>query len=306
MEYSDEQILEMIHGLDKEKQSAFLYRLSCEVEEDRPRSIDEWDRIFNDEKTERDVKDLILRSACRFYTRIRMASHYVQSFETLRPCNEGQPWFDRKQKEKWAPYLPETARRLGLSEESVLDICCLFYCYFIPMAAEHLNVSMGELGEQIINALRDTYINDQAVHFNGEKNYEKALFQLSAVKDLAKLYMLQRMKNRCSIFTLYDYTGYAKAYWRELLSKSDIPEAKRKRMIYGVWDELTPEIKQEELMHSRHCTYEAEARKDAVLSAFSDLEQGKDYSFVMEKNGITFDEVRAIDCFVKKDGGGNK
>ncbi len=40
MEYSDEQILEMIHGLDKEKKFDFLYRLSCEVEEERLRSID--------------------------------------------------------------------------------------------------------------------------------------------------------------------------------------------------------------------------------------------------------------------------
>ncbi len=300
MEYSDDRIIQLVHEMKPDKRDKLLQRLVRENEAAKERSIDEWNAILNDKHLYgSDIRRDIRWGISRYLLRIRMVTYYIHSFELMRLPDRsfGSLWRIEEDDERWAPYLEEVAECLYLSEESVLDLCCLFYSYFIPLAEKDLKLSVENLDKDYWDQKYD----DKSAR-------ERVLKQMSAVKDLAKLYMLQRLDNRhpfnlpyINESSIHRTKDEEKPFWREMIAIHLPSEAKRKRMVYGPWSTLSIDSRRYELKYSMKCNSEAMDRKEVVLKAYSLLEQNESYHSIMEQTGISFDEVKALDCFVIKE-----
>ncbi len=303
MEYSDDRILQLVHEMEPDKREKLLQRLVRENEADKERSIDEWNAILNDKHLYgSDIRRDISWGISRYLLRIRMVTYYIHSIGLMRLPDRSfrSLWRIEEDDERWAPYLEEVAEYLYLAEECVLDLCCLFYAYFIPLAEKDLKLSLEDLNKDYWDYWKQNYDDESA--------RERILRQMSAVKDLAKLYMLQRLDNRRPFNEPYfiDRSYFhrtkdeEKEFWRELIAIYLPSETKRERMVYGPWKTLSTEWR-EELKFSMRCNKEAMDRKEMVLKAYSLLEQNESYHSIMEQTGISFEEVKALDCFVIKE-----
>ncbi|MBR1855062.1 MAG: hypothetical protein IJ794_18305 [Lachnospiraceae bacterium] len=227
-----------------------------------------------------------------FIARVAMAMFYVQTFEVRRMRDRGFWGFGDSREERaknWAPYLEEVAEKLSLSEDAVRDIGCLFHFYFIPKAEQYRGQTVVECRQRMReNVAGQTW----------QESLKASAYEISRIKDLAKLYMTQRFWSR----TKGEYCkswGEWKAFWRKILASEEMNEVKRSRMIHCPRDQFAG--LEREIVYSAD-TWELEDRKEAVLSAYAKLcEQRADtparYEEIGRETGLTGEEVLVLDCF---------
>lgn len=150
-----------------------------------------------------------------YKAKVMMAMYYVQIFG----ISKGGKSYNSSERriEKLMPTLEEVEQKLQLSENEIICLACLYYFYFIPMAEKDCNTNIEEWLSK-----RERTVQNFATE------YEEECFEISRVKDLAKLYMVLRFKKRMKISSKpwHREDEYKEQFWRDILALESMSHRK--------------------------------------------------------------------------------
>jgi hypothetical protein len=224
-----------------------------------------------------------------YRSRVMMAMYYVEMFEIRR-------WGKRLDQiemslafRNWHPFLEEVAQKLQLSEDEILCVGYLFHDYFLLKAEKLFPLTIRELMDRAFN-FRDDF----------EEQYKKDTFEISKIKDLAKLYMTQRFQHRVnSISSVWwdNLSKYKDQVWRNILASEHMSAPKRERLMKCPREDFCGEPITIRFSAGPSCELMQQDKREGVLQAYEALNQRQPYSDIMRESGLSFEEVRILDCF---------
>lgn len=283
------ELLELFEGVSEDKQEKIMDMLREAVYSERESTLDDLFCACKNENWKSKYGRIEEKVFTRYRAKVMMAMYYVQTFQIMRfDENHASPLWRERMQDNWAPYLGEVCKKLQLSEGEIFSLACLYHFYFIPKAENDCGVRIEDWHFRRLDWKADNY----------EAEVEKECFEISRVKDLAKIYMMQRFDRRMCRYAVprrFDCED-KEQFWRDILAMEETSDKKAARMKYGFQKELTgnkTELRYSVCMHMREIT----DKKDSVLAAYEKLLKKAEYSEVMAETGLSFKEVRILDCF---------
>jgi len=239
-------------------------------------------------------RKIVKKAFVEYKTRVQMAMYYVSMFQVRRWKDEYHQYSPRSWREQmnsnWWPFPGEVSEKLHLSEEEIICIARLYLNYFLAKAEHDTGLDVEELKQSEWKCPSSDY---EAVR-------KESCFKLFQVKDLAKLYMLQRFYARMNQARVFrdDECDIKNQLWRNILATEDMSEKKVDKMKNCPREKFAgSDIEVKFSLHLGDYIDKSQEVDVNVLKAYELLNQGKNYDEVMGATGLSFKEVRVLDCF---------
>lgn len=286
-------IQSLLENIDEDTSKKIFLQLCEIVYANSDRTIDEVMDDCNRKDWTFEQRKIAKKAFVEYKSRVMMAMYYVQTFQVRKWKKEDYRYSglacNDNFKTNWWPYLGEVSEKLQLSEDEILCIACLFLYYFIPKAEYDTGLSSEELLKRKYPS-RDNYEAERA----------EVCYKLFKLKDLAKLYMTQRFQIRMSQARVFrdDEENIKKQVWRNILATEEMSDLKVDRMKNCPRENFAgSDIEVRFSLHFGDYVEMPEKKDINILKAYELLNQGKSYEYVMDNIGLSFKEVRVIDCF---------
>jgi hypothetical protein len=285
-----QELVSLFDKVTDAEQQEILGRLREMAYMDTPRTLDEMIKQACDRKNlDEEHRKMAVKLFVVYRSRVMMAMYYVEMFEIRR-------WGKRLDQiemslafRNWHPFLDEVAQKLQLSEDEIRCLGYLFHDYFLPRAEKLFPVTIRELMERAFN-FRDDF----------EQEYKKSTFEISKIKDLAKLYMTQRFQRRMNSILFWcedNPSEYKEQVWRNILASEQMSASKRERLMKCPREDFCGEPITIRFSAGPSCELTQKEKREGVLQAYEALNQRQPYSDIMRESGLSFEEVRILDCF---------
>jgi hypothetical protein len=285
-----QELVSLFDKVTDAEQEEILGRLREMAYMDTPRTLDEMIQQACDRKNPDEEHRKMAAKLLVFYrSRVMMAMYYVEMFE-IRRWGKNRNEIERSFAfSYWHPYLEEVAQKLQLSENEILCVGYLFHYHFLPKAEKLFPLTIWELLNRAFDFDDDF-----------EQQYKKDTFEISKIKDLAKLYMTQCFQKRMNaiLFSCEDNTGeYKDQVWRNILASEQMSSPKRDRLMNCPREGFCGEPIEIRFSAGPACELAQQEKREGVLFAYQALNQRRSYSEIISESGLSFEEVRILDCF---------
>lgn len=302
------ELCQLLQNLSEAQLEKMLMIVKEQVYLQEKRTLDQMIRLATDlTYRQLETRKFSQKERMLYIAKVKMAMYYVQNFGIHLWRNEMKHMYGfqvSRRANNWVPYLDEIANKLQMSEEEIIMLACLYHYYYIPKAEI--------FSAHRICEWREIYRRDDS---------SGVIEEISKIKDLAKLYMTQDFQKRLKVGTFsYGYgwndEDIVEQFWRDILASEKMSDVQKERMQNGISKSIMGS--NSNILWSVQVSLpEIKEKKDSVLSAYEmlnniddDISTSKNekkqkcidenmYERVIEKSGLSFEEIRILDCFTK-------
>lgn len=276
-EFLISQISERLTLLSPKKQKELLTEL---------RIIEYDNALYSIDEMKEDKSSIALRALTLLYCRVVMVMYYVQNYEIRNIDRQNSSLWERNG--IWMPDIDEVIELLNISRGEIEAVKIIYMNIFIKKAEK----CYGYTIEEKLNEYFDNY-----------KEMGKYEYEISKIKDLAKLLMIQNYRARirnggscASYYWLGEYDKDIRHIWQQVEEdgidlgiKPEFLKTVKNKTIKGdiIWSVRIKDVDDNMI--------------EPVLRAYEMLENRTPYDDVMTSTGLERRIVRIIDCFVKTD-----